>query len=313
MIQIKRKQYRKTEKTCKECGLTFVAGGQAKFCSVSCRAKNGRAGGKRKIHSKECTHCGNLFLAEKTTQSLCSTQCRASSKRFKQQYQCEYCKNPFWRRKRGNDSMRYCSRDCAFDWLKAHAAGRIVVLSKPCEDCLAPITPQHMRTRRCDECKALVERRAYKRQLAKSREEYTPHPQHIALCEECGNQFLTARRQSYCNSSCAIRAHKRKWRHVRRTLHKNGDNITLHRLIQRDNGICQLCFLPVDRAANLSKDHAAPTIDHVTPVALGGQHTWDNVQLACRFCNSIKGDGRQSDPHSRGGLDFYQGTPFTGW
>ena len=31
-----------------------------------------------------------------------------------------------------------------------------------------------------------------------------------------------------------------------------------------------------------------PSIDHIIPVSRGGTHTWDNVQLAHRYCNSIK-------------------------
>jgi 5-methylcytosine-specific restriction endonuclease McrA len=34
----------------------------------------------------------------------------------------------------------------------------------------------------------------------------------------------------------------------------------------------------------------APTVDHIIPLARGGSHTWDNVQLAHHLCNSLKGD-----------------------
>lgn len=33
-----------------------------------------------------------------------------------------------------------------------------------------------------------------------------------------------------------------------------------------------------------------PSIDHIRPVSKGGTHTWDNVQLVHRGCNSIKCD-----------------------
>ena len=33
-----------------------------------------------------------------------------------------------------------------------------------------------------------------------------------------------------------------------------------------------------------------PSVDHMIPIAKGGTHTWDNVQLAHRYCNSIKSD-----------------------
>ena len=33
-----------------------------------------------------------------------------------------------------------------------------------------------------------------------------------------------------------------------------------------------------------------PTIDHRVPISLGGDHTWENVALACRRCNREKHD-----------------------
>ena len=32
-----------------------------------------------------------------------------------------------------------------------------------------------------------------------------------------------------------------------------------------------------------------PTVDHIKPIKLGGTDTMDNVQLACKRCNSAKG------------------------
>lgn len=32
-----------------------------------------------------------------------------------------------------------------------------------------------------------------------------------------------------------------------------------------------------------------PTVDHIVPLKQGGTDTWDNVQLACKRCNSRKG------------------------
>jgi 5-methylcytosine-specific restriction endonuclease McrA len=49
-------------------------------------------------------------------------------------------------------------------------------------------------------------------------------------------------------------------------------------VIARDKGRCQYCF------------KAGDTIDHVTPRARGGQHSWENVVAACRRCNGAKGD-----------------------
>ncbi len=50
----------------------------------------------------------------------------------------------------------------------------------------------------------------------------------------------------------------------------------------RDKGICGICFLPV-----------APqdiSLDHIIPLSKGGEHSYSNVQLAHRRCNSAKGN-----------------------
>ena len=57
----------------------------------------------------------------------------------------------------------------------------------------------------------------------------------------------------------------------------------------RDNGICQLCGKQIDFDWDSNSDYY-PSIDHIKSIAKGGLHNWDNVQLACRKCNSIKSD-----------------------
>ena len=49
----------------------------------------------------------------------------------------------------------------------------------------------------------------------------------------------------------------------------------------RDSGCCQYC----EKKIGLDSS----TIDHVRPRSKNGQHTWDNVVLACVSCNQRKG------------------------
>jgi 5-methylcytosine-specific restriction endonuclease McrA len=55
----------------------------------------------------------------------------------------------------------------------------------------------------------------------------------------------------------------------------------------RDNGECQYC----GNKLNL----AEYTIDHVMPQCKGGQDTWENLVLCCRFCNRQKAGYTLSD------------------
>ena len=67
-------------------------------------------------------------------------------------------------------------------------------------------------------------------------------------------------------------------------------SITLDRLRQRDNDICQICGEVVDVSDKTDKHIGAryPSCDHIIPLSKGGTHTWNNVQLAHMGCNSGK-------------------------
>ena len=79
------------------------------------------------------------------------------------------------------------------------------------------------------------------------------------------------------------------------------DNITLDALINRDGLECWICgeLCDLEDSFWIGKTFYAgnnyPSIDHVIPLAKGGTHTWDNVRVAHRICNSIKGDSVSND------------------
>ncbi|MFD4474685.1 HNH endonuclease [Streptomyces sp. NPDC058471] len=59
-------------------------------------------------------------------------------------------------------------------------------------------------------------------------------------------------------------------------------------IARRDNYCCGICdgVVPVTISG---AEYYGPTIDHVVPLAMGGDDTRGNVQLAHRVCNSRKG------------------------
>lgn len=73
---------------------------------------------------------------------------------------------------------------------------------------------------------------------------------------------------------------------------KFDETIDLDSVYKRFNGICQLCNKKTDvtdkRSNKIGKDY--PTVDHIIPLSKGGNHTWDNVQLAHNKCNARKCD-----------------------
>ena len=71
-------------------------------------------------------------------------------------------------------------------------------------------------------------------------------------------------------------------------------DITLERLYKRDSGVCYICGKVCDWNDFIVEDGVTicgdnyPSIEHVTPISKGGLHSWDNVRLACRRCNTLK-------------------------
>ena len=116
------------------------------------------------------------------------------------------------------------------------------------------------------------------------------------FCVVCGRAFIPAGNEVTCSSDCR-RKYKNR-RHDKRIPASIIDdrNITLESLFKRDKGICHICGRPCDY-----EDYTVdgdvfiagnwyPSIDHVIPVSKGGRHSWDNVKLAHRLCNSVKSD-----------------------
>lgn len=119
-------------------------------------------------------------------------------------------------------------------------------------------------------------------------------------CTVCGTLFTTTHpRRFTCSSECSKKRlntlSSRK--HDRRiTKDKRIDRIDLHDLFKRDDGVCHICgkqcnwndYTVTD--TTIIAGNWYPSVDHIVPVSLGGADAWDNVMLAHRICNSIRGN-----------------------
>jgi len=65
--------------------------------------------------------------------------------------------------------------------------------------------------------------------------------------------------------------------------------LTKREILRRDDYACQYCGARVPY----------PTIDHVIPRHLGGQHVWENLVTACPACNHRKGGRTLEQAHMR--------------
>lgn len=67
-------------------------------------------------------------------------------------------------------------------------------------------------------------------------------------------------------------------------------------LVERDGDECAMCGCTVDpkdiwinEKGRKCFGRRYPTVDHIIPFREGGTDTFDNVQLLCKHCNSMKG------------------------
>jgi 5-methylcytosine-specific restriction endonuclease McrA len=53
--------------------------------------------------------------------------------------------------------------------------------------------------------------------------------------------------------------------------------------------MCQECGRETPSHLRGTYDELAPELDHIMPLAAGGEHSYANVQTLCRRCNALKG------------------------
>lgn len=161
------------------------------------------------------------------------------------------------------------------------------------------------------ECKACKEHEA--QDLERRQREEAEHKSLLSTRNRWERLSATATqvRMTFCVCGCVIDARRKRCQDCARKLaNKNHENrrrvklrkawkdsdISLVALYRRDAGRCWLCGGECDwsdreetRAAIVCGDKY-PSIDHVVPLSKGGEHSWENVRLAHRICNSIKSD-----------------------
>lgn len=70
---------------------------------------------------------------------------------------------------------------------------------------------------------------------------------------------------------------ERERMHRRRAAAQSNPRIDCDAVYDRDGGLCHICGKPVDRKRM--------SLDHVVPIARGGQHVFTNVRASHRSCN----------------------------
>lgn len=128
----------------------------------------------------------------------------------------------------------------------------------------------------------------------------------IRQCDVCGVDVPNSNSFSKCRcDTCKERLRKesnrkgknRCGRNHRQRARHHGVSYTpvpVKAVYERDGYRCQICMRRCLKSAMFSKIDGrihplSPTIDHIVPMACGGNHEPGNLQTACHACNSAKG------------------------
>lgn len=146
-----------------------------------------------------------------------------------------------------------------------------------------------------EERKRLVEQERIRKAEEKAKAAEEKEKAKLHECPVCGK--LT-RRKIYCSKECANKIYNKN-HELKRDRKIKGvmvdKDITLQKLYERDHGICYLCGEVCNWDDKEERDgviicgNSYPSIDHVIPLSRGGNHSWQNVRLAHRICNTRKG------------------------
>lgn len=247
----------------------------------------------RQIQPHPCEHCGG----ETQRPRFCSVRCsrlardrrqgmRTWAERYPttrtQERDCIVCGHAFTRRQKSTDATLCCSRECGFELLRmrgevsrritaekrlyakwskrAHSVPRLVSSPKgkavkKCRDCHAQVPKGKQR---CQSCKDAARRRA----------------KHKAMFSEA--------------AKAAKRAAKARRRAIERGA--GAERFDPFEIFDRDGWRCHLCGCKTPKRLRGTYEDNAPELDHLVPLAAGGEHTRLNTACSCRKCNGQKAD-----------------------
>lgn len=144
--------------------------------------------------------------------------------------------------------------------------------------------------------KAERERKRREHEEARIAEQERKKAERMHACPVCGH--MTGRRK-YCSDVCAHRAQnsaKEARRRAKIAAAMVDKDITLEAVWRNGLGVCYICGCVTDWNDKREENGTIicgdryPSIDHIVPLARGGEHSWNNCALACRRCNYEKSD-----------------------
>ena len=306
-------------KTCKFCSGEFVVKGNSKrvYCSDQCSTKAQRLKikewreRKKNNPKKECLYCSKDITGK--TESYCSKGCfdearkKQNRERFRKENglydkygkerKCKHCSKDI--SDRPIDSL-YCDTNCR-DMFRYFET----TTNMPIDEYRKMIAEQkEQRLARLEiEAKERQKQRAISNIARLLNKEVLRRERVVELtrpCIECGTPFYNPHPHALtCTPLCS----KRRSNRLQRLYNSNRLNehnivdkdITVQKLFDKYDGICYLCGKECDFNDKVITEEGYtivgktyPSIEHVIPISKHGLHSWDNVNLAHHYCNTLK-------------------------
>lgn len=208
--------------------------------------------------------------------------------------QCEQCCSEFYPKR--TDRLRFCSRECAFKKIreKGILSPNFVRAEKPwprsavwapvCRTCSRPFISRAPNSKDCPSCRLT----RYLRPKSERR------------CIDCGTAVVGTAALKRC-----LKCNRRRSKQMFRTSGGKAASRKARKcrlrgvatevvnplyVLGRDSWCCQLCGVKTPKSLRGSLNDRAPEVDHIVPIARGGEHSYRNTQCACRKCNLAKAD-----------------------
>lgn len=179
---------------------------------------------------------------------------------------CFACEQVFYRHSSaGRDAGKCCSRECGYEWLRLKKA-----IIKPVVFRTFRRKPAQAPQRRCPGCSAALDKWKH----------------FCDLCRDARGRESRARSRLVLKDNGTKAAHRKARKLKLRCA--TVETVNPIKVLDRDRWRCQLCGVATPRRLRGSYDDRAPEVDHIIPLSKGGDHSYANVQCACRRCNLMK-------------------------
>lgn len=274
-----------------------------------------RPGKLRKLRQFVCKECGNLFEKRQNVASYCGAECRGAAvsralkalseaKKGQQSKKCPSCGRlfipcrPNSRQKKAGYEQRYCSRECNPGLARVHAS------RKDAKAAYRARAASRLPPKKCIDCGGNLHKRGLTYCELCNPKNKRPSVEKIItdICGACGSEFRWIYpgkgpgSKSYCGKECEKELQKAQKKAARvrrkRRIRLQAVELVVPRAVfARDGWRCKLCGVRTPEKLRGTIEPTAPELDHIVPLAAGGEHSYRNTQCLCRSCNAAKSDG----------------------